>query len=100
MHLRRALLLGFALATAGAASEAPAPPGMRLVPGGRYDPFYPVKNEQPTPVAPFYLDALPVTNAQLLEFKCVEFVEEVMYGELRKKPTTPAPAPQNKTGEK
>jgi len=25
------------------------------------------------------------TNAQLLEFKCVEFVEEMMYGELRKK---------------
>jgi formylglycine-generating enzyme required for sulfatase activity len=68
MRVRRALLIGIALATAGAASEAPAPPGMRLVPGGRYTPFYPVKNEQPTPVAPFYLDALPVTNAQLLEF--------------------------------
>ena len=26
------------------------------------------------------------TNAQLLEFKCVEFVEELMYGQLRKKP--------------
>ncbi len=25
-------------------------------------------------------------NAQLLEFKCVEFVEELMYGHLRKKP--------------
>ncbi len=25
------------------------------------------------------------TNAQLLEFKCVEFVEEMMYGDLRKK---------------
>ena len=24
-------------------------------------------------------------NAQLLEFKCVEFVEEMMYGHLRKK---------------
>jgi hypothetical protein len=24
-------------------------------------------------------------NAQLLEFKCVEFVEELMYGHLRKK---------------
>jgi formylglycine-generating enzyme required for sulfatase activity len=68
MRMRRALLIGIALATAGAASQAPAPPGMRLVPGGRYTPFYPVKNEQPTPVAPFYLDALPVTNAQLLEF--------------------------------
>ena len=25
-------------------------------------------------------------NVQLLEFKCVEFVEELMYGHLRKKP--------------
>ena len=25
------------------------------------------------------------TNVQLLEFKCVEFVEEMMYGDLRKK---------------
>ena len=32
-------------------------------------------------------------NAQLMEFKCVEFVEELMYGELRKKPTQ-APAPK------
>ena len=28
-------------------------------------------------------------NAQLLEFKCVEFVEELMYGTLRKKPLGP-----------
>jgi hypothetical protein len=27
------------------------------------------------------------TNAQLLEFKCVEFVEEMMYGQYRKKTT-------------
>jgi len=26
-------------------------------------------------------------NAQLLEFKCAEFVEELMYGPLRKKPS-------------
>jgi len=26
-------------------------------------------------------------NAQLLEFKCVEFAEELLYGNLRKKPT-------------
>jgi hypothetical protein len=25
-------------------------------------------------------------NAQLMDFKCVEFVEELMYGEWRKKP--------------
>lgn len=29
-------------------------------------------------------------NAQLGQFKCVEFVEELMYGEYRKKPTAPA----------
>jgi hypothetical protein len=28
-------------------------------------------------------------NAQLLDFKCVEFVEELMYGKWRKKPLTP-----------
>ena len=32
-------------------------------------------------------------NAQLMQFKCVEFVEELMYGHLRKKPTTPPAAP-------
>ena len=31
-------------------------------------------------------------NAQLLQFKCVEFVEELMYGHLRKKPAN-APKP-------
>ncbi|HYM35898.1 MAG TPA: hypothetical protein VET48_10910 [Steroidobacteraceae bacterium] len=35
-------------------------------------------------------------NAQLMQFKCVEFVEELMYGHLRKKPTQPAPQPANK----
>jgi hypothetical protein len=30
-------------------------------------------------------------NAQLMQFKCVEFVEELMYGDLRKKPTQPTP---------
>ena len=29
-------------------------------------------------------------NAQLVEFKCVPFVEELMYGHLRRQPTTPA----------
>ena len=32
-------------------------------------------------------------NAQLMQFKCVEFVEEMMYGKYRKKPAQPAPAP-------
>jgi hypothetical protein len=35
-------------------------------------------------------------NAQLLQFKCVEFVEELMYGDLRKKPTQPAPPKDQK----
>jgi formylglycine-generating enzyme required for sulfatase activity len=61
-------LLGAALPAAAAAPAPEAPAGMRLVPGGRYAPFYPVKNEQPTPVAPFFLDEVPVTNAELLAF--------------------------------
>jgi hypothetical protein len=28
-------------------------------------------------------------NAQLMQFKCVEFVEELMYGHLRKKTSAP-----------
>ena len=28
-------------------------------------------------------------NAQLMDFKCVEFVEELMYGQWRKKPLRP-----------
>jgi len=28
-------------------------------------------------------------NAQLFDFKCVEFVEELMYGQYRRKPLTP-----------
>ena len=59
-----AVLLGAVLPAAAAAPAAEAPAGMRLVPGGRYAPFYPVKDEQPTPVAPFFLDAVPVTNAR------------------------------------
>jgi len=27
-------------------------------------------------------------NAQLMDFKCVEFVEELLYGKFRKKPLT------------
>jgi hypothetical protein len=35
-------------------------------------------------------------NAQLMQFKCVEFVEELMYGELRKKSTQPAAPKEQK----
>jgi formylglycine-generating enzyme required for sulfatase activity len=41
---------------------------MVRVPGGTYAAFYPVKGERPTRVAPFLLDAVPVTNAQFLDF--------------------------------
>lgn len=37
-------------------------------------------------------------DAQLLQFKCIEFVEELLYGELRDKPLNPnrkSPLPQN-----
>jgi formylglycine-generating enzyme len=57
-----------ALVAAGAATASEAPPGMRLVPGGSYTPFYPVKNERPTRVSPFFLDELPVSNARFLAF--------------------------------
>ena len=33
-------------------------------------------------------------DAQLGQFKCVEFVEELMYGEYRKKPTPAADKPK------
>ncbi len=64
----RGLALAAAIVAASVAGAAEAPPGMRLVPGGTYEPFYPVKNERPTPVAPFFLDVVPVSNAELLEF--------------------------------
>jgi hypothetical protein len=35
-------------------------------------------------------------NAQLMQFKCVEFVEELMYGHLRKKSATEGAPPQPK----
>ena len=30
-------------------------------------------------------------NAQVLEFKCVEYSEDLLYGHLRREPTRPAP---------
>ena len=60
--------IAIAVAAAGAARAADEPSGMIRIPGGRYAPFYPVKGERPTDVAPFLLDAVPVTNAQFLEF--------------------------------
>ncbi len=50
--------------------EAPAPPsGMRFIVGGVYVPLFKTQGvEQATTVAPFYLDAHPVTNAQYVAF--------------------------------
>ncbi len=72
----RACLGALALAVTGAASAAtpPAPaavppaPGMVLVPGADYRPFYPAKDEGPRAVPAFWMDARPVTNAQMLDF--------------------------------
>ncbi len=41
---------------------------MTQIPGGVYRAFYPVEGESGRPVAPFWLDALPVTNAEFLRF--------------------------------
>ena len=61
-------VLLLALVAAPAPGEEASPPGMVRVPGGIYEPFYPVKDEAPAEVAPFLLDALPVTNAAFLDF--------------------------------
>jgi formylglycine-generating enzyme len=63
-----ALALAVALALAGHAGAQATAPGPVTVPGGSYDPFYPVKGEAPHQVAPFVLDATPVTNAEFLAF--------------------------------
>lgn len=74
-----ARLLGFAAmmlvsGAAGASSKPRAsatarPNGMVLVGPGTYRPLYPsAPEESSVPVARFWLDALPVTNAQFLDF--------------------------------
>jgi len=68
VRARLAVWFGVAMLAVGAGPAEAPPPGMQRVPGGAYTPFYPVKGEQPTQVAPFYLDMLPVTDAQMLEF--------------------------------
>jgi formylglycine-generating enzyme required for sulfatase activity len=51
-----------------AAVAARAAAGRRPVPGGLYEPFVVIQGERPVEVAPFALDALPVTNADFLAF--------------------------------
>lgn len=63
--LAAALLLALA---AGWAAGQGADAGRRPVPGGAYEPFLRVAGEVAIAVAPFALDATPVTNAAYLAF--------------------------------
>jgi hypothetical protein len=61
--------------------------------------WYEATIEDPTTFTRPWKIAMPLyrrvePNAQLMQFKCVEFVEELMYGHLRKKPTTTSAPPQ------
>ncbi len=51
-----------------AAVAARAAATRRPVPGGSYEPFVVIRDERPVTVAPFALDAFPVTNADFLAF--------------------------------
>lgn len=62
-----ALATAFLLAP-GADAETALPPGMALVPGGTYVPFYRARDEQPMSVPSFAIDRTPVTNAAFLAF--------------------------------
>jgi formylglycine-generating enzyme required for sulfatase activity len=65
-------LPGFALLAACGAVMAPArslPAGMVLIPAGKYEsPYQAANGPKSIPVDEFYLDALPVTNADFLAF--------------------------------
>ena len=67
-YLPMAALAVLALLAARASPAADAPLEMRWIPEGLYVPFYPLAGEEPTPVAAFLLDALPVTNAEWQAF--------------------------------
>jgi len=65
------LAAAFLFWRAVASEERPAgtPPGMVLVPAGRFLPLFRAeKDPKEVPVAPFFLDVLPVTNGDYLEF--------------------------------
>ena len=55
-------------AAAFAEVAARAAAARRPVPGGSFEPFVAIRDERPVAVAPFALDALPVTNADFLAF--------------------------------
>ncbi len=65
--VQTALFLAMAVSWAVGADERPA--GMTLVPAGRFLPLYRAdKDPKDLPVAAFWLDVLPVTNGDFLEF--------------------------------
>jgi formylglycine-generating enzyme len=71
LRLRRLLPLAALLAAAAvrAGTETQPPPGMIRIPGGVFRPLFRGPNEPPeVAVAPFFLDAAPVTNGDFLEF--------------------------------
>jgi len=63
---RSALLVAVTIATTATARDDSSPPGMVRIAAGVYEPLY--KNEGERPVASFFLDQTPVTNAEFLEF--------------------------------
>ena len=67
-----ALAVAAAVACASDKQERPAgtpPAGMSLVPAGRYTPLFRAeKDPKDVPVSAFWLDTLPVTNGDYLEF--------------------------------
>jgi formylglycine-generating enzyme len=67
-----ALITALAFSSLAQASDRPAgatPAGMVLVPAGRYMPLFRTEKEpKDIAVAAFYLDVLPVTNGEFLEF--------------------------------
>jgi len=59
----------FVAPTGGEETTVRAPEGMVYIPAGRYTPLYTTSADaSSTPVAPFFLDAYPVTNAEYLAF--------------------------------
>ena len=60
----RVLMAALVLAGVGSACAA----NTVDIPGGTYEPFYPVEGEETRELAPFAIDATPVTNADFLGF--------------------------------
>ena len=72
----------------------------RYIPQGRDHIWYEATLEDPNVFAQPWTISMPLyrhvePNAQILEFKCEEFAEEVIYGHLRKPGTTPPDPPHD-----